>query len=408
MPNGIEEIKDHLEKVDNVPLLVSLYTDATPDTVKDMVHIFRGYGETVLSIGSAYRSSNHELFQASNMSCSVAMLPGHTDALHGSIALAVDAVTSRFPDYSATSLCKPDLHFLFELTSIGTPVLLQRPFFAKQYIRNRLQQHVSMSIEKRKEEGEVAIDMNELNEQNFTGTAAKGGYARVYGQSLPVASSRVSNRSNLFAHLSSPFKTSTSSTHQSQANVGSDNGSNSATNTVETAILESHALLETVRECRLLMAFMQQIIAFFCVSCVGLALWPIVALALPISIPPSIPPPIALLFVFVYLPILSISFFSTSHPDKILQNTPRKSYLVCKPGDESRFLGYLALRSSCIALSTGVVGWITVASVYAQPSSDSADGTWYDDLVTYHSNSDFNHEAHQDLRLYNLWLIQVR
>jgi len=31
LPHGIEAIRTHLETVDNVPLLVSLYTDATPE-----------------------------------------------------------------------------------------------------------------------------------------------------------------------------------------------------------------------------------------------------------------------------------------------------------------------------------------------------------------------------------------
>ena len=42
-------------EVDNVPLLVSLFTDSTPSTVKSMIDIFRENGEVVLSIGSAYR-----------------------------------------------------------------------------------------------------------------------------------------------------------------------------------------------------------------------------------------------------------------------------------------------------------------------------------------------------------------
>ena len=39
MPHGVAAIKHHLFAVDNVPLLVSLYTDATPDTVKEMVEV---------------------------------------------------------------------------------------------------------------------------------------------------------------------------------------------------------------------------------------------------------------------------------------------------------------------------------------------------------------------------------
>ena len=55
LPHGIEAIKHHLKHVDNVPLLVSLFTDSTPDTVKAMVGILRENGEVVMSIGSTYR-----------------------------------------------------------------------------------------------------------------------------------------------------------------------------------------------------------------------------------------------------------------------------------------------------------------------------------------------------------------
>lgn len=51
MPHGIEAIRQHLLTVDNVPLLVSLFSDAVPETVEDMLGIFREYGETVLAIG---------------------------------------------------------------------------------------------------------------------------------------------------------------------------------------------------------------------------------------------------------------------------------------------------------------------------------------------------------------------
>jgi hypothetical protein len=55
LPHGIEAIKTHLREVDNVPLLVSLFTDSTPSTIEDMVGIFQQHGEVVLSIGSSYR-----------------------------------------------------------------------------------------------------------------------------------------------------------------------------------------------------------------------------------------------------------------------------------------------------------------------------------------------------------------
>jgi hypothetical protein len=50
-----QAIRKHLKEVDNVPLLVSLFTDSTPATTKSMIEIFRENGEVVLSLGSAYR-----------------------------------------------------------------------------------------------------------------------------------------------------------------------------------------------------------------------------------------------------------------------------------------------------------------------------------------------------------------
>ena len=37
LPRGIEEIRPHIENVDNVPLLVSLFTECTPTATREMV-----------------------------------------------------------------------------------------------------------------------------------------------------------------------------------------------------------------------------------------------------------------------------------------------------------------------------------------------------------------------------------
>ncbi len=37
LPRGIEEIRPHIENVDNVPLLVSLFTESTPAATNEMV-----------------------------------------------------------------------------------------------------------------------------------------------------------------------------------------------------------------------------------------------------------------------------------------------------------------------------------------------------------------------------------
>lgn len=56
LPHGIEDVKRHLEEVDNVPLLVSLYTDVNESTTTEMINIFQKYHDTVISVGLSHRS----------------------------------------------------------------------------------------------------------------------------------------------------------------------------------------------------------------------------------------------------------------------------------------------------------------------------------------------------------------
>ena len=56
LPHGIAAIRDHIESVDNVPLLVSLFTDATPATTKDMLKIYQENDECTLAVGMSHRS----------------------------------------------------------------------------------------------------------------------------------------------------------------------------------------------------------------------------------------------------------------------------------------------------------------------------------------------------------------
>lgn len=55
LPHGIASIRDHIERVDNVPLLVSLFTDATPSTTRDMLGIYQENDESVLAVGMSHR-----------------------------------------------------------------------------------------------------------------------------------------------------------------------------------------------------------------------------------------------------------------------------------------------------------------------------------------------------------------
>lgn len=62
LPKGIDNIRPHLENVDNVPLLVSLFTDCTPDATKEMIKIMQEYDEVVCVIGSMANESNMPIF----------------------------------------------------------------------------------------------------------------------------------------------------------------------------------------------------------------------------------------------------------------------------------------------------------------------------------------------------------
>jgi hypothetical protein len=121
MPHGVEAIKKHLIEVDNVPLLVSLYTDATPRTIDQMVHVFQDYGEVIMSVGSAYREHNQQIFNSSDVAVSVGVVPGDTRPIPTSLVGALD----KFPESSSCSLTKADMLMQFRLIGLSTVSLLQ-------------------------------------------------------------------------------------------------------------------------------------------------------------------------------------------------------------------------------------------------------------------------------------------
>ncbi|ODN05210.1 hypothetical protein Ocin01_01491 [Orchesella cincta] len=71
LPIGIEQVRPHLENVDNVPLLVSLFTDCTADNTREMIHIMQDYGEVTLLLGSVCNADNKTVFLQADASISV-------------------------------------------------------------------------------------------------------------------------------------------------------------------------------------------------------------------------------------------------------------------------------------------------------------------------------------------------
>lgn len=71
LPMGINNIRPHLENVDNVPLLVSLFTDCTPDATREMIKIMQEFEEVVCVIGSMANDSNIPIFLQADASISI-------------------------------------------------------------------------------------------------------------------------------------------------------------------------------------------------------------------------------------------------------------------------------------------------------------------------------------------------
>ncbi|KAG7315576.1 hypothetical protein KOW79_020442 [Hemibagrus wyckioides] len=68
LPKGIENVRPHLENIDNVPLLVPLFTDCTSQTECEMVCIMQEYGEVVCCLGSSQNINNNPIFLQSDIS----------------------------------------------------------------------------------------------------------------------------------------------------------------------------------------------------------------------------------------------------------------------------------------------------------------------------------------------------
>ncbi|KAI4456515.1 hypothetical protein MML48_8g00014295 [Holotrichia oblita] len=71
LPRGIDKIRPHIEQIDNVPLLVSLFTDCTAQVTREMLHIMQDYGEVVCVMGSSANNENMGSFMQADASIAV-------------------------------------------------------------------------------------------------------------------------------------------------------------------------------------------------------------------------------------------------------------------------------------------------------------------------------------------------
>ncbi|CAG9824590.1 unnamed protein product [Phaedon cochleariae] len=112
LPRGIDKIRPHIELIDNVPLLVSLFTDCTPDVTKEMLQIMQDYKEIVCIIGSSENCYNAGIFMQADASISIEPL--------------YPQVCQKMEVYKKTIGCLSPIDFSCELNSIPCSLSVKR------------------------------------------------------------------------------------------------------------------------------------------------------------------------------------------------------------------------------------------------------------------------------------------
>ncbi|XP_066292609.1 transmembrane protein 94-like [Branchiostoma lanceolatum] len=125
LPRGIDNIRPHLENVDNVPLLVPLFTDATPQATKEMLKIMQEYGEVVCCVGSSTNIQNTGVFLQADVS--VAVEPGYPQLCmrHGAPAVSQSQEKGSSPCALSCVLNTLPCSAVFNKEHNYTSVLLQ-------------------------------------------------------------------------------------------------------------------------------------------------------------------------------------------------------------------------------------------------------------------------------------------
>lgn len=122
LPRGIKNIEPHIQNVDNVPLLVSLFTDCLPEATQEMLRIMQKHGEVCVVLGSsANANSNVQIFLQAN--CSIGCEP-----LYPQVCQSIPAYTESNIYNNKQKLLnhKPENSYDFPKTVTISPVYLSR------------------------------------------------------------------------------------------------------------------------------------------------------------------------------------------------------------------------------------------------------------------------------------------
>eukprot|EP00834_Sanchytrium_tribonematis_P008233 NODE_908_length_3125_cov_1.360212.p1 type:complete len:784 gc:universal NODE_908_length_3125_cov_1.360212:743-3094(+) len=102
LPRGIAAIKEHLRNVDDIPLHVSLFAEASPTSITEMLGIFQYWGESVAVLGSCLNSRFLPCFAAADIS--VGLVPRSIDlnSEEGKLIMHSNHFVDLFLSYDAS------------------------------------------------------------------------------------------------------------------------------------------------------------------------------------------------------------------------------------------------------------------------------------------------------------------
>ncbi|RWS16661.1 uncharacterized protein B4U79_14914 [Dinothrombium tinctorium] len=118
LPKGIENIRPHLENIDNVPLLVSLFTDCTPETTREMIKIMQENGEIVCVLGSTANIYNMPIFLQADAGIGI-------EPLYPQVCITQPAVKGSFYSQNNPSFLSP-IEVATKLNSLMCSLTFQR------------------------------------------------------------------------------------------------------------------------------------------------------------------------------------------------------------------------------------------------------------------------------------------
>ncbi|XP_069358868.1 transmembrane protein 94 isoform X4 [Maniola hyperantus] len=132
LPRGIENIRPHIEQVDNVPLLVSLFTDCTANSVHRMIQIMQDYGEVVCVMGSAANCQNMEVFMQADASIAVEPL--------------YPVLCQKMPPYQVPQTCIGPIDLARSLNSVPCSLSMARAADVSLFALITMSRHFTMCL----------------------------------------------------------------------------------------------------------------------------------------------------------------------------------------------------------------------------------------------------------------------